>query len=94
MFDNRPTDGSLPRLIALDAFLKRDIEKQNYARHLLFSRQVQQIPPGLRRERGGIDHAKPVPAKALLDEEMNEREGLRTETLVPLVVAYACPRPV
>jgi hypothetical protein len=40
-FDNRPANSSLPRLIALDAFLERDIEKQNQARHLVFPRQVQ-----------------------------------------------------
>jgi hypothetical protein len=93
-FDNWPADGSLSPLIALDAFLERDIEKQDHARHPVSPRQFQEILAGLRRECGGIDHAKPVRAQALLDEEMNELEGLRTEALVALVVAYAPARPV
>jgi hypothetical protein len=84
----------LSRLVPFEAFLKGDIEEQGDGRHLILPCKVQQVPASLRGKRGGIHDAEAVQAEPLLDQEMEEREGLSLIPLVPLVVANASPRPV
>jgi hypothetical protein len=82
------------RLVPFQAFLQRDVEEQDDARHLILPRQVQQVLAGLQGEGGGVHHAEAIQAEPLLDQEMNEGEGLSLIPLVALVVANAPAGPV
>jgi len=93
-FNHLAPDRSLAALVSLQALLQGDVEKKRDARDLVFARQAQQFPPGIKRKSGGVHDAEPIQAEALLGEKMDEGKSLGLKALVPFVVAYVGTRPV
>jgi hypothetical protein len=92
--DDRPAHGALPLFVTLDAGLEGDIEEQQGGGHLVLFCQVDQLFPVLRRQRRGIDHAKPVQRKPLFYKEVHQRKGLQVVALVALIICDAGARPI
>jgi hypothetical protein len=92
--DDGPPHGALAFLVALDASFQRRIEDDRHSRHLVFLRQVQQIPACRAGQRRRVHHAKAIQREALIHQEMHQREGLRIETLVALVVTDSAAGPI
>jgi hypothetical protein len=86
--NDRPANGAFSLGITLQAFLQRHIENKSHAGHTMFPRQLQQVSARLRGERCGIDHAQALDIQALLDQEVQEREGLHLKTLVALIITH------
>jgi hypothetical protein len=87
---NRP----LTRLVTLDALLQRNIKKENHTGNLEPLCQLEAFLPRLGSERRGIHHTEPVQAEARFGEEVDESKRLGLKTLISLVVAHSCARPV
>ena len=94
LFDHRSSDRTLAHFIPGCAGFKRHVKNDHRRRNLIALRQREQIPASLSGQRGGIDDAQPIQNKPLMDDEMNEIERLRVESLVALVVAYNRSSPV
>jgi len=92
--DNGTPYRSLPRLVALDTFLERNIKKEHRAGNPKSLCQFQVFPPMGGRERRRIHHTEPVRAQAQFREVVHKSERLGLKTLIALVVAHSSPRPV
>ncbi len=92
--DNGSPYRSLPRLVALDAFLERNIKKEHHAGNPKSLCQFKVFPPMGRGERRRIHHTEPVRAQSQFREVMHESERLGLKSLIALVVAHSSPRPV
>jgi len=92
--DHRTADRPFPLPIALDTLLQGHVEKEDHARNLKPLRQFQELTTMGRRQRSGIHHREPVQSHAQFRQVADKGEGLRIESLVPLVVAHAASGPV
>ena len=94
VFYGRSPHAPFTLFVPRQTYFQGNVEQEKHAGDMVFPRQGKQASTGPGRQGRRINDTQPVDADSLFHDEMNQRERLLVEALVPFVVGNQRAAPV